>query len=269
MESLEKFLKSLANEYYISKDSTEKTKIEASIKNIKSKLRQEFGDDIIDIVEFGSYARKTNLPRMYDEKSDIDLMIVFNHDRLDWNPSTYRKHLLKFTDIYFPKSISYKSSPTVVLELNYIKYDLVPAHQKDEGWFTTDMVMYIPDTDTDWMETDPHGFSVDLNEVNENYDYNVKRIIRLLKAWNAKVGYPIQSYELEQEIADMDFSYDNLEDGFFYAIEQLSADRDSAGAERKVEALQENAEKVKDALEDGDSRAAMRWLGHILPLNNF
>lgn len=269
MESIEKLLKSLANEYYISKDSTEKAKIERSIKNIKTKLRQEFGNSIIDVIEFGSYIRKTNLPRKYDERSDIDLMIVFNHDRLDWNPLTYRKHLLQFTKNYFPNSNSYKSSPTIVLELNYIKYDLVPAHQRDEGWFSRDMVMYIPESYSDWLETDPHGFSDHLNEVNQNYDYNVKRIIRLLKAWNSKVGYPILSYELEQEIADMNFSDDNLEEGFFYAIEELSTDRDSTNAKRKIESLQERAEGVKNALEDGDMKSALRRLSHILPLTKY
>ena len=267
MLSIERTLKTLANDYYISKNSTEKEKIEASLRNIKTKLKQEFCSDIIDIVEFGSYIRKTNLPRQFDEKSDIDLMIVFNHDRLKWNPSTYRKHLLNFTDTYFPNSKSYKSSPTVVLELNYIKYDLVPAFQKDEGWFRRDMVMYIPETDTDWMETDPHGFSEDLDEVNAKYDFNVKRIIRLLKAWNGKAGYCLDSYSLEQEISEMNFSDDNLEEGFFYAIDSLSSYRNSASAERKIEALKDNAEKVEDALEDEDERTAMRWLGHILPLN--
>lgn len=267
MASIEKTLKDLANDFYISKNSTEKAKIEASLKNIKLKLKQEFGSDIIDIVEFGSYVRKTNLPRQFDEKSDIDLMIVFNHKRLQWNPATYRKHLLSFTDTYFPNSRSYKSAPTVVLELNYIKYDLVPAFQRDEGWFTRDMVMYIPETDTEWMETDPHGFSEDLEEVNKDYDYNVKRIIRLLKAWNSKVGYPIESYELEKEVADMNFSRDNLEEGFFYAIDKLSSYRDSIGAERKINALKDSAEKVEAALDDDDHRAAMRWLNHILPLN--
>ncbi len=266
MLSIEKYLKSLANEYYISKDSTEKIKIEASIKNIKSKLVQKFGKDIIAIVEFGSYIRKTNLPRIYDEKSDIDLMIVFNHDRLGWNPSTYRKHLLDFAKTYFPNSISYKSSPTVVLELNYIKYDLVPSFQRDEGIFSTSMVMYIPETDVEWMETDPHRFSKKLNKINEDYDYNVKRIIRLLKAWNAKVGYPIESYSLEKEIAELDFSGDNLEEGFFYAIDNLSEDRESNSAERKVEALKENAIKIEEALENNNESNAKRWLGHILHL---
>jgi len=265
MVSIENYLKKLANEYYISKDSTEKNKIEKSLKNIKSKLSQEFGDDIIAIVEFGSYVRKTNLPRDFDEKSDIDLMIVFNHNRLKWNPSTYRKHLLEFTGIHFSNSISYKSSPTVVLELNYLKYDLVPAFQRDEGWFTTSMVMYIPENDTEWMETDPHGFSKKLDRVNEGYGYNVKRIIRLLKAWNSKAGYPITSYFLEKEIADMNFSGDNLEEGFFYAIKKLSSYRSSNSASKKIESLKTNSEKVKDCLRNNDIDAAKSWLHRILP----
>jgi hypothetical protein len=153
-----------------------------------------------------------------------------------------------------------------VLELNFLQYDLVPAFQRDEGWFSTSMIMYIPYTDTEWMETNPHHFSEKLDKINERNDYNVKRIIRLLKAWNSKVGYPIESYSLEREIADMRFSGDNIESGFFYAINQLSTYKNSISASRKVEALQNNAEKVENALEDNDIKLAMRWLGHILPL---
>ena len=264
--SIENKLKSLANDYYISKDSNEKTKIETSLANIKTKLKKEFGDDLIKTVEFGSYVRKTNLPRSYDDKSDIDLMVVFNHDDIDVTPKTYRKYLHNFAEKYYSDSISYKSLPTVVLELNFLKYDLVPAYQAEEGFLYTTLETYIPESDTEWMKTDPHGFTKKLDEVNANFDYNVKRIIRLLKAWNAKSSYPIESYGLEKEIAGFNFSGETLESGFFYAIDKLSTSRDSNSAEEKIESLQYNAEKVKDALDDNDATAALKWLGRILPI---
>lgn len=267
MLTIEQDLKDYAQEFYISKNSSEKPKIEASLNNIKKKLELEFGDRINSIEIFGSYKRKTILPRYYDPRSDIDLLIIFDHDNINVNPSTYRKHLHDFAEQYYPNSISYKSKPSVVIELNHINYDLVPAHIREEGFLFTSEEIYIPKNDTDWMHTDVHGFSEKLEEKNEKYDYNVKRIIRLLKAWNAKVNYPIGSYSLERIIADMNFSGDNIEQGFFYAIEQLPESWTTDKAEEKVEALKENAENLLEALEDEDRVAIRKYLRKILPID--
>lgn len=267
MLTIEEDLKQYAQDFYISKNSPEKPKIEASLKNIKNKLEMEFGDRILAVEVFGSYKRKTILPRNYDSRSDIDLLIVFDHENINVNPSTYRKHLLEFAEEHYPNSISYKSQPSVVLELNHINYDLVPTFTQEEGFFNITDEVYIPLSDTEWQHTDIDGFSEELDKRNEEYNYIVKRIIRLLKAWNAKVGYPFESYDLEQQIADMDFTDDDIESGFFYAIENLSADDYSDYTAGKLESLQTNAEKVLEALEDEDIDAAMRWLGRILPIN--
>lgn len=266
MITIEQNLKDFAQQFYISKNSSERPKIEASLKNIKKKLEQEFGDRILSIEVFGSFKRKTILPRNYDPRSDIDLLIVFDHDNINVNPSTYRKHLHDFAEQYYPNSISYKSRPSVVIELHHINYDLVPAHLREEGFFFTSEEIYIPKNDTDWMHTDVHGFSEKLEEKNEKYDYNVKRIIRLLKAWNAKVNYPITSYKLEQLIADMNFSGDNIESGFFYAIKKLPDDWYSDKTEEKVETLKENAENLQEALENEDMASIKKYLRKILPI---
>ena len=264
--SIEEKLKELAQKYYISVKSSEQPKIKASLESIKKKLITDFGDRIVSIEVFGSYERKTILPRNYDRKSDVDLLIVFDHENINVNPSTYRKHLHDFAESFYPNSISYKSKPSVVLELNHINYDLVPAYRKDTGWFFENIRTYIPYSDTEWMETDIEGFSEKLEDVNKRYDYNVKRIIRLLKAWNAKVNYPIKSYSLEREIASMNFSGDDIEDGFFYAIDNLSDDRKTSIAEEKVETLKENAEYLKEALDDEDEEDVRKYLKRILPI---
>ena len=264
--SIEENLKELAQRYYISVKSSEQPKIKASLSNIKKKLWQDFGDRIISIEVFGSYARKTILPRSYDSRSDIDLLIVFDHENINSNPSTYRKHLHQFAESFYPNSISYKSKPSVVLELNHINYDLVPAYRKDTGWIFENIKTYIPSTDTDWMETDIQGFSEKLEDINKKYDFNVKRILRLLKAWNAKFNYPIKSYSLEKEIASMDFSGDNIESGFFYAIDNLSSKRNSIVTEGKVEALKENAEYLQEALDEEDETNIRKYLKRIFPI---
>jgi predicted nucleotidyltransferase len=266
MLTIEKDLQQFAQDFYISKNGSEKPKIETSLNNIKKKLKLEFGNRIVSIEIFGSYKRKTILPRTYDPKSDIDLLIVFDHKKINVNPSTYRKHLHEFAKQYYPNSISYKSKPSVVIELYRINYDLVPAFTQREGWFNVTDEAYIPKNDTEWRHTDIKGFSQKLEAKNEKYNFNVKRIIRLLKAWNAKVNYPIASYTLEQEIAYMDFTRDTIESGFFYAINKLSSSWSTDKAEKKVEALKENALLLKQALEGHREKEAIKYLKKILPI---
>lgn len=266
MLTIEKDLQQFAQDFYISKNGSEKPRIETSLKNIKNKLKQEFEDRIISIEIFGSYKRKTILPRTYDPKSDIDLLIVFDHKNINVNPSTYRKHLHEFAERYYPNSISYKSKPSVVIELYHINYDLVPAFTRREGLFFVTEEAYIPKNDTEWRHTDIKAFSEKLESKNEKYNYNVKRIIRLLKAWNAKVNYPITSYMLEQEIAYMDFTRDTIESGFFYAINKLPSSWSNNKTEEKVKALKENAILLRKALESNKEKEATKYLKRILPI---
>lgn len=266
MLTIEQDLLDFAQDFYISKNGSEKPKIDTSLNSIKKKLKLEFGDRILSIEVFGSFKRKTILPRFYDRKSDIDLLIVFDHENINVNPSTYRKHLHDFAAEYYPNSVSYKSKPSIVIELNHINYDLVPAYVREEGFFFPTDEVYIPKNDTEWMHTDIHGFSEKLEKKNERYQFNVKRIIRLLKAWNAKVNYPISSYYLEQLIADMNFSGDTIESGFFYAIDKLPNNWNSEKTEDKITALKENAEYLEDALENNNRREVSKYLKRILPI---
>jgi predicted nucleotidyltransferase len=266
MLTIEDDLKDYAQRFYLSTKGPERPRIDVSIENIKNNLYEEFGDRILGIEIFGSYARKTILPREYDNESDIDLLIVFDHENIGSNPSTYRRHLHQFAERYYPSFVSYKARPAVVLELNHIKYDLVPVYTEEEGFFNITDEVYIPTSDTEWEHTDIDGFSRELKERNKECDYNLKRVIRLLKAWNAKVGYPIQSYELEQLIADMSFSDDDIETMFFEAIDGLPDSWDNDRTEEKVEKLKDNADFLYESLEDEDEAEVDRYLSKILPI---
>ncbi len=268
--SLNGKLSQLANEYYISYGSAEQKKIDASVSTLKSRLRLHFGTNILNVIEFGSYKRDTILPRQYDENSDVDLMIVFNHSILKVSPGTYRNYLLDFAEKRYSRSEVYKSSPTTVLQLDHIKYDLVPAYEDTNPW-STSKTIYIPQSDSSWMITDPHGFNSKLTEINTAHGSNIKKVIRLLKAWNSKSGYPIESCKLEQEIAGISYFFwgdKTLENYFFAAIEGLSTYRDGNffTTQPKVVALKENASKVKSYLQAGNLAGANIWLGHILPI---
>lgn len=256
-------LTSLSAEYYISMNSTEDKNITGSLSSLTSKLMGYFANDIKYIIEFGSYKRGTLLPRKFDEYSDVDLMIIFNHHKINVNPNTYRNYLIDFCDKYYTRSAVYKSHPTVVLELIKLKYDLVPAYQTT-SW-SNEVKTYIPKSDTEWMVTDPHGFNKILTDKNNTNRNSIKPLIRLMKVWNAKAGYPIESFELEKEIVNTSFYFlSSLEDYFFSFISNMSRHRNTTTASTKVSALKENAEKVKQALNNNNLTQAQTWLAHIL-----
>jgi predicted nucleotidyltransferase len=267
MISINNQLTNLASTYYLSPGSSEGSGIQISVNHLTAKINTHFGSSIKTITRFGSSIRGTILPRKYDKESDVDIMIVFNYSQTwEATPRSLRERLLNFAKKYYPYSTFYRSRPVVVLELDHIQYDLVPAIVTNYGYsFST---TYIPDNDTSWQITDPTGFNQTLTDANVRYGSVVKPIIRLLKTWNSKAGFPIQPYALEQEVARMSFAGDNVEKGFFWAIAQLSDYSTSYSLydQQRIRSLKSHAERVKNALADNNAYSAQLWLGHILPL---
>jgi hypothetical protein len=84
----------------------------------------------------------------------------------------------------------------MVLELNHINFDLVPAMNT---WWSG---LRIPDKNGAWQDTDPHGFNRKLTARNADCGDLLKPAIRIIKRWNAANGYVFESYALEQWIVD-------------------------------------------------------------------
>jgi tRNA nucleotidyltransferase (CCA-adding enzyme) len=134
---------------------TEKDSISKSISTLKNRIDSYFGSDVTNHFQFGSSTRGTILPRSMDGHSDIDYMVIFKDDGS--KPQTFLNRLKRFVDYYYSRSEIYQSSPTIVLELNHIKFELVPAK---EVWGQK----YIPDGKGDWMTTNPNDFNDTLTE---------------------------------------------------------------------------------------------------------
>lgn len=178
----------------------EKEHIDNSIKHIKSMLHIYFGSKIKEIKVFGSYSRKTVMPRIIDESSDIDIMVVLNN--IDGKPQTYLNQLKVFAEYYYKDSIVRQSLPTVVIKLNHINFELVPS-KKVSGWSQYFEDMYnIPGKNNEWLNTDIKKFDTLLRMANKNNNYKILPVIRLLKYLNIKkFSYKIPSYQLEHTIA--------------------------------------------------------------------
>lgn len=257
------YLKKIASELFIKYDSEERRKIDRSIDHILNKLEEYFDDQIDEVFVFGSYSRDTILPRQYDMNSDKDILVQFNtrdYDKL--RPESYRNQIKKFAEINYASSTVLKDHPSVVLELNHIKFDLVPAYF-DEG-FLYDSIE-IPDKDGGWMETEPDNFSKKITDSNKKYDSIVKPIIRLLKYWNASHDYPYYSYELEKAIVELDFGGDNYQTGFLKAINNLPDSFLPTNASRKLNSLKENGKAIKRHLRNCEMEKTYGVLRSILP----
>ncbi len=102
----------------------------------------------------------------------------------------------------YSSSEIYQSSPTIVLELNHIKFELTPAYLQF-GMY------YIPNGPSTWMYTDPDGFYSTLTQCNVKNAYKIKPVVRLVKHWNIAKNYRnMASFALEKKIAEeMTYSY--------------------------------------------------------------
>lgn len=264
--SIDTYLRNLSYSFYLKKDSSEIARINTSKYNLLANLDKELGVLIKRRFVFGSYDRDTILPRSVDSKSDIDIMVVFNHTQYERTPETYRGWLKNFGDKYYKDrygSEVVRSFPTVTIRLGNIHYDLVPA--KEESTYLWTSTLYIPGA-YGWQSTDPSDVKTKLTEANTKYNQVVRPIIRLIKAWNCTNGYPYDSYKLELFVTGLNFYGDNVERGFFYAVGQLSTEwNDSQTKKDKVTSLKYNIGKVKECLDNYDVDGAKRWLHRILP----
>lgn len=198
------------------RSSSEQSSIATSISTLQSRMALHFESGVIkQHFRFGSSTRGTILPRSMDEKSDIDYIIVFSENNA--TPQTYLNRLKSFVEKRYGSSEIYQSSPTIVLELNHIKFDLVPA---TTTWLGE---LQIPNGSGGWMTTNPNNFNATLEAKNKEHKSLIKPTIRLFKYWNATAGFPFQSFEMEKWVCGLSFWFlANQKDYFLAVIENLN-----------------------------------------------
>lgn len=218
--SVSTYLSDLASKLNIAEN--EAISISTSVNTLHSRLESWFSSvSMKERFRFGSSTRKTMLPRAADSRSDVDYMIVFDNSE-GVKPQTLISRLKRFAEAKYTTSQIYQSSPTVVLELNHIKFDLVPGYR---SWGT----LYIPAPSSsyhDWIATDPHSFNSKIDAANSQAGYRVKPVVRLIKYWNARNGYIWESYQLEKMIVEFTFLFCyNIRDCMYSAFDTLYVNR--------------------------------------------
>lgn len=245
------------NQLVLGQATDERNHIEHSIERVKRVILGQIGDEIEDIVVFGSWTRNTILPRQYDSQSDVDVLVLFKKGNM-YGPNTYTDHLRKAIMIGYRYSEVHRSFPTIQIEMRHLIFDLVPSyriHQQYRGSMCEKY--FIPDKFQKWISTTPNDINSILSRKNQEVGGNIMRqLIRLCKYWNASHGYQYESYLMEKEILNMHFWFcTTLYDYFIFAMRILAKDNDS---KRAIEYM----EKYNIM---GDELRQFSWLNHLLP----
>ena len=81
-------------------------------------------------------------------------MVVFNNG-FGYKPETFFRKLKDFAKAKYSTSEIYRDSPTIVLELNHIKFELVPAYSSSSYWSKQYNIPAPRSAYADWIPTDP------------------------------------------------------------------------------------------------------------------
>jgi len=203
--------------------STENSSIATSITTLSSRLTSWFGSDVKEKSQFGSSTRGTILPRSIDGNSDIDYMIVFADSQ--YKPQTYIDKLKRFAEKKYSSSEIAQSHPTVVLNLNHIKLDLVPAIAPSYAGYQ------IPAPASgylDWLNTYPNAFNKELTDANKRHGNHIKPLVRIVKYWNAQNSYLFDSFGLEQHLVSTTSWHASFKEYVYSAFDNLNVPWDAA-----------------------------------------
>lgn len=237
----------------------EEKSINTSISTIKTRLTSHFGTGLSEQFRFGSSTRGTILPRSMDEHSDIDYMVVFSDS--SYMPQTYLDRLKKFAETYYSSSDIKQSSPSVVLQLNHIKFDLVPALKQQYSGYK------IPNGPSAWQDTNPNDFNATLTAKNTAELSMIKPTIRLVKYWNACNGYIFDSYGLEKYIVGLSYyGVNNLREYVFTVFDNLSLSYDQPQWRKdKLVRAKEIVAKVRQLERDNMPATAEAEIKKLIP----
>lgn len=269
MPTINSYLTTMQSNLYV--NGTERESIKKSIDAIYDRLGWYFGTGknnphkIIKKEIFGSYSRDTMLSRKYDNNSDIDLMIIFE-DSKDYNPQTCLNWLKNFAEYWYPNSLVKQSLPTVVIELQNIKFELVPAYVDQYN------MIYIAKNGTSWQYTNPKDLNQKMNDLNSKTNFEFKRMVRLIKYWNVqKNNGRYQSYSLEKylmEKFETSYTYCNNQydylDWAFYYLKNWFGENDEYITPR-IQAAINNLLLAKNCEEKYDYETAVNYIKRVIP----
>lgn len=244
--------------------------IKASIETLESRLKSYFAsDDARAYITFGSWPRGTNLPRAADQYADVDYMVVFYGDT-STKPQTLLDRLRRFVESKYSTSEVKQSHPTILLSLNHIHFDLVPAVRWGNSTDGTLQIPSVSSTFSEWQPTYPYAAAAAVEKHNGENESLSKPLIRLLKYWNCQAdpySRPFGSFDLEEYVVGKYFyPRTNLKDYFYGAVEGLPSAWDLAQSKKdRISRLKEIVANAKKYEQDEMPATAEAEIKKVIP----
>ncbi|MBI3519045.1 MAG: nucleotidyltransferase domain-containing protein [Bacteroidetes bacterium] len=242
----------------------EGTRITGSVNKIKGKLEKWFENDgLKEVRAFGSYDRGTLISRLVDTNSDVDIMVIFDEKR--WESQTYLNKLKNFAEEHYPKAERYQDHPSIVIEDEKIKFELVPCIYKEETFFLEEkyLVPQRQNSELEWIKTEPDYLKNKLNEF-VNTKPTLINLILLFKYWNLCNSYLYKTFKIESFIINK-FDYEEaLDYNFFKLIDNLNySNTDNQNSLNKV--LKKQKDRIELLLNNDMEEYALLEIQKILP----
>lgn len=162
-------------------------------KRITKQLNKDFWgseSDTLHSLYVGSYGRGTEI-----HTSDIDVLMQLPYETyLQYNnhQGNGQSALLQAVKTSIEKTYkpTYMRADGQVIKLDFtdgINFEIVPAFENNDGSFT------YPDTNYNgsWKITDPKSEMNEMTRVNNNWNYNLKKLCRMARAWKETWAVPI------------------------------------------------------------------------------
>lgn len=143
----------------------------------------------------GSYDRHTLI--RYLSEADVDVMVILHYGN---NQAWYtHEGTIKALDCFreildtaYPNTHKRRDRNCITMNFLEFRLDVVPAYSWEGGYYK------IPDSiRQEWVPTNPLAFSNAITTVNKNMGGSFVPLIKMVKAWNRDVGWPIRSFHLE------------------------------------------------------------------------
>ena len=221
MMDIDSYLNKLVKQLSI--DKPRRDAINNSVDVLKGKIWAEYRERISSVEIFGSYDRGTELPQSIDDKSDVDILVIFKSN--DFQPATLLKQLYQFADDSYNRSDVLTDHPTVVIEMTKVRFEVVPAYFESSFWNGDELKIPAPrNKELKWITTEPQKLKEKLVEKNSEENQLIIPLIKLIKYFNVKQGRPYDSFLIEHHAIKRDYDGETLKDYLFKFIEDLRTD---------------------------------------------
>jgi hypothetical protein len=168
------------------------------------------------------------------------MLIIFKTNELQ--PNTYLKRIKEFCEKNYPKSEVYQDHPTVAVELDHIKFEIVPSFYNSNG------VVKIPAPRSEkltWITTNPEVFKNKLLAKDKSNKSLIIPLIRILKYWNNLNGRPFRTFELESYIVGKEYFSSTIREYFYAIAVGLDTIAKSENQKKHVNDLKERIRRLK------------------------